>query len=340
MRKAHPDFLWFFSIRGLRGLRGSGAFRRALLPGLLEIVRLLRLFAGDEALGSRALLALAAGVEEAGDGEHHRADEVHEQVLHGVDDADIQITAQAQALAVDDDILNALDGHHLIGSGGIQRHGVDRVDDSVLLHIRVEEEVHAELKEFPQHADGHGEAERHQRQEEGRQVEGQPLVVIEQQDHGEAHGGGQEAVEGVEHGVPVGDVHIEGVDLPQDLRREDEAQNGDLQRRRQLDPQLHLEPAGDIQQHDGQNTKERALVVVQEQLADQHHQHQNTQGVKHDKGASVLPQFPRHGLPEVLLLPLFFQFFLFSVHCHQNASSSFVISRAARRAASSSAMSR
>ena len=36
---------------------------------------------------------------------------------------------------------------------------------------------------------------------------------------------------GVEHGVPVGDHHIEGVDLPQNLRGEDEAENGDLQGR-------------------------------------------------------------------------------------------------------------
>ena len=108
----------------------------------------------------------------------------------------------------------------------------------------------------------------------------------------------------MEHGVPVGDIHIKGVDLSQDLRREDEAQNGDLQRRRQFDMQLHLEPTGDIQQYDGQDAKERALVVMQHDLAHQRHEYQDTQRVKDDEGASVLPQLPGHGLAEVPLFPL------------------------------------
>ena len=123
-------------------------------------------------------------------------------------------------------------------------------------------------------------------------MEGQPVVVVEEQDHGKAHRRGQEAVEGVEHGVPVGHPDVEGVDLPQNLRREDEAQDRDLQGGGQLDAQPYLHPAGHIQKHDGQHAEERRLIVLHHQLAHQHHQHQKPQGGKDDEGALVLPQLP------------------------------------------------
>jgi len=45
-------------------------------------------------------------MEIADDAEHDRADEVDDQVAHGVIQADIQIAAEAEALAVHNDILN------------------------------------------------------------------------------------------------------------------------------------------------------------------------------------------------------------------------------------------
>ena len=94
------------------------------------------------------------------------------------------------------------------------------------------------------------------------------VVVVQQHDQGEAHRGGQEAVDGVEHSVPMGHYHIKGVDLPQDFRRENEAQNRNLQRGRQLDVQPDLNPAGQVQQYQGQYAVERALIVPLENLAD------------------------------------------------------------------------
>ena len=180
------------------------------------------------------------------------------------------------------------------------------MDDGVLLHVRVQEGVHEKLKELPQNPDGHGKAESQQGQEKGGELKGQLFIVVEQDDHGEAHRRGQKAVEGVEHGVPVGDHHVKGVDLPQDLRGENEAQNGDLQRRRQLDAQLHLHPAGDIQQQQRQCAEEHALIAAQHHLAHQHHQHQNPQDGKDDEGAFVFPQLPRHGLLKCLFILLLF----------------------------------
>ena len=167
----------------------------------------------------------------------------------------------------------------------------------------MEEHVHAELEELPEDADGHGEAEGHQRQKDGGEIEGEALVVVEEHHHGKAHGGGQEAVEGVEHGVPVGDDHVKGVDLAQNLRRVDEAEDGDLQGGGQLNVELHLNPAGHIEQQVSQGTVKRALIAAVYELADENDDDQKPQGVEHDKGAHVLPQLLFHGLAEVFLLP-------------------------------------
>ena len=183
---------------------------------------------------------------------------------------------------------------------------MDGVDDRVLLHVRAQEEVHAEFKELPQDPDSHGEAEGHQGQERRGQMEGDPVIVVQQHHHGEAYRRGQEAVDGVEHGVPSGDHHIKGVDLTQNFCRKDEAENGDLQGRRQLDPQLHLDPAGHVEQKKRENAEEGALVVGQHDLPHQHHQHQNPQDGKDDEGAFVFPQLPRHSLLKCLFILLLF----------------------------------
>ena len=180
------------------------------------------------------------------------------------------------------------------------------MDDGVFLHIGMEKEVHSKLKKLPQHANGHGEAECHQRQEERRQVEGQPLIVVQQQYHGKAHGRRQEAVEGMEHSVPPRNDHIEGIDLAQNLRREDEAQNGDFQRRRQFDVQLHLNPAGRIQQQQRQNAEEGAFIASPHDLAYQRHDHQGSQNIKNDKGALMFPKLAVHRFLERFFILSFF----------------------------------
>ena len=63
-------------------------------------------------------------------------------------------------------IVDLLHRHYLIGPGRVQAGGVDGVDDGIPLHIRMEEPVHAELKKFPQNADGHGKAKRNHGQKE------------------------------------------------------------------------------------------------------------------------------------------------------------------------------
>ena len=139
---------------------------------LTQIVLFLGLFAGDKTLRRCPFGALAAGIEKAGDREHHRADEVHKQVLHGVNDANVQIAAKAQTLTVNDHILDIWDGYNLVGAGDIQCGAVDGVNHCIPLHVCAQKEIHAEFKKFPQHADGHGETNGHQSQKQRGEIEG------------------------------------------------------------------------------------------------------------------------------------------------------------------------
>ena len=159
-----------------------------------------------------------------------------------------------------------------------------------------------------------------------KKVKGELFVVIEQQHHGKANGCGQKAVDGVEHGVPVGDVDIEGVDLAQNLRRENEAENGDFQRRRQLDSQPHLHPAWDVQQSDGQHAEKRALIVVQKNLAHQRDDDHHPQCVKDDKGAFVLSKLLCHGLLKGFFQPAAFLFHFLQSFLRSGSCLFFVVS--------------
>ena len=72
---------------------------------------------------------------------------------------------------------------------------IDRGHDPVLLHIGAEIQIHPELKELPEHADRHGEAERHDRQIDRREPEGEPVAPVEHVDERESDRRDQKAVQ-------------------------------------------------------------------------------------------------------------------------------------------------
>ena len=108
----------------------------------------------------------------------------------------------------------------------------------------------------------------------------------------------------MEHGVPAGDADVESVDLPQDLRREDEAEHRDLQGRGKLDVELHLDPAGDIEERQGQGAVEGALIAPQHDLPDQGDDDEKTEHGEDEKRALMLSELHLDGLLKDPLLPL------------------------------------
>ena len=170
---------------------------------------------------------------------------------------------------------DVVDGHRGVAAGGVQHHGADGVYDRVLLHVQQEHLVHKALEELPQHADCHGEAEGHHRQIDRGELEGQTLVPVQNVQQGEADGRAEKAVEGMEHGVPIGKLDIVSLDLPQDLRREDEQQDDDFQGVRDINADRALDEAGDGEQNQGEHAQEHVFKVPVKHLCHQgqHHQH-------------------------------------------------------------------
>ena len=176
--------------------------------------------------------------------------------------------------------------------------------------------VHGELEELPQHADGHGEAEGGDRHEEGGQVEGHLFLPIEDIHQGEADGGAEEAVHGVEHGVPAGIAGIIGLDLPQNFGGVDEQEDDNLQGVGQINMKAPLKHGGQHEQHQGEDAQQHVLIVLVEELGHQHEHHRQ-------------PQDEVHGVDQFFVLDvpplLAFRFLCFSV-CHVR---SFPVRRAA-----------
>ena len=68
-----------------------------------------------------------------------------------------------------------------------------------------------------------------------------PVAHVHQR---KADGGTQEAVQGVQHGVPVGEGGVKGPDLAQNLSGEDEEKDDDLQGVGQIDLQALFKNGG------------------------------------------------------------------------------------------------
>src|SRR5699024_6694108 len=105
----------------------------------------------------------------------------------------------------------------------------------------------------------------------------QLLIAVDNVQQGEADSGAQEAVEGVEHGVPVGELDIVGLDLTQNLRREDEQQHDDLQGVRDLNADGALNEGGQGEKKQGKDAEEHVFKVAVEHLGHQGHDHQSAQ---------------------------------------------------------------
>lgn len=157
---------------------------RGLPPAAMPLVLVLRQ-GGDKGLRQLSL-APVLDVEVSDDAEGHGADEVDEQILHGIVQPDIQIPVKAQIRAVDGHRVDAVDGDGGVAVGGVQHHGGNALHHGVLLHIQMEHPVHAELEKLPQHPHGHGEAEGRQRHIYRRQLELDAAVAVQDVDKGKA----------------------------------------------------------------------------------------------------------------------------------------------------------
>ena len=79
--------------------------------------------------------------EIADDGKYNGANKVDQQVVHGIDEPDVQIAAESEAFSVDCHVLNVIHGDGDITFGRVQQHGLEGVDDGILLRMSREKKL-------------------------------------------------------------------------------------------------------------------------------------------------------------------------------------------------------
>ena len=250
-----------------------------------------------------AALAAALDIEVAEDAEGQSADEVDEQILHRVVQADVQIPVKAQVFAVDGNRGDPVDRDGDVLVCRVEHDGGDRVHDRVLLHVHVEQPVHAELKEFPQHADRHRKAECDERHVDRRQLEFDLVVAVEDIDQRKAEGRAEEARRRMQDRIPVRYVDEKAAKLAQNLRGKDEDQDDDLQRARQLDAEVPLHEQRQQKQKQHQQADRRVFIFSpQDRRNEDRNDDQSQNDVDREHGRLLLRLCEQ---PQTLLAGLF-----------------------------------
>ena len=208
-------------------------------------------------------------IEIAEHAERQRADKVDEQILHRVVQADIEIAVKAQILSIDGDGGDVVNRNGNILVRRVKHNRRDCVHDRVLLHIHVEQPVHAELKKLPQNADGHREAERDKRHINRGQLELDLVIPVQNIDECKAERCAQKTRRCVEDGIPVGDIDEKAAQLTQNFRSEDEHQNDDLQCAWQLDAEVFLHKQRQQKQKQHQQADCRVFIFAAQDRRDE-----------------------------------------------------------------------
>lgn len=113
-------------------------------------------------------------VEVAKKGKDGGADKIDDQILHGVDQSDIQIAAQSEILPVDGYGLNAGKDNRDVVALRVQQNRADGVQHRIFLHIKAQQLIHGEFEEFPEYAYGHGKRKGNNGHKQRRQVHAHP----------------------------------------------------------------------------------------------------------------------------------------------------------------------
>lgn len=100
----------------------------------------------------------------------------------------------------------------------------------------------------------------------------------------------------MQNGIPKRNADVEGVDLAQNLRREDEQQDDRLEEVRELDVERVLEKRGDEQEHEGEDAQHHVLIVPQERRAHERYEHEGAQDEVQVKDHRLVLALLMHGL--------------------------------------------
>lgn len=281
------SFFWLFCF--FRLFRLSDFFGRRRFVGGSVVCRLFIPFHGGDKLSRKLAFAAMQDIEIADDGKRERAEKVEDQVLHGIDHADVEKTAVddgddiarfvkeyglCDVLHGDDDVLAAL----------VQQNAPHGVDQKIFLHIQFADVVHKKFKKFPQHPHGHGKTERHNGEKEGGKGKLAPAAV-EKVGQSEPDGRAQEPVDKVQKTVPKGKVYIKRRRLAQHFRTENEQQDNDFQRCRYLDAEGFFDEKGQKGQKQCQCAEYRRFGPSAREGKEKCRKHRRLQAEPDDEGS-------------------------------------------------------
>lgn len=258
--------------------------------------------AGYEIGGKVPLAAVVAvfDVGESDDGEHDCAAHVDEDVCHGIMDADIEVAvgdnnrfARGRSYRSANDVSH-MDGY--IGIRGVERYRAEGGDNRVFLHVKAHEGIHCVFEKLPKRTDGHGEAESRDGHVDRRKLQARCLAAIEDVGQGESDACGKKAPKRMEHGVPEGDLYVEGIYFSEDFCSEDEKENDSFKDVGDFYLQFSFEEIGYCEKNENKDAQERVFVPCFENRPDSHDDNDDAQyQINAEQPGLVLCGFFRSG---------------------------------------------
>lgn len=106
----------------LMSLRSRREWRIAVAARKPQVIAVVGFASGYEPADDGNALAAVLHIDEPDDGEHDRADEIDDEILHRVDQADVKIAAKAEVAPIDRHLRDVVDMNGVIGVGRIEHH--------------------------------------------------------------------------------------------------------------------------------------------------------------------------------------------------------------------------
>ena len=106
----------------LMSLRSRREWRIAVAARKPQVIAVVGFASGYEPADDGKALAAIPHIDEPDDGEHDRADEIDDEILHRVDQADVKIAAKAEVAPIDRHLRDVVDMNGVIGVGRIEHH--------------------------------------------------------------------------------------------------------------------------------------------------------------------------------------------------------------------------
>ena len=153
------------------------------------------------------------------------------------------------------------------------------MDYSIFLHIELKKSVHAEFEKLPQNAYRHRETERYYRCKYRRKLEKYAVTAVEQLHQRESYRSHKEAVQCVQHSIPVREDRVKVAELAEYLCGEYERKQSDLENCRKFYLECDLHEARDCEEDECKQAQKRTFKIPVEYREDHYHDNEGSENI-------------------------------------------------------------